>query len=221
MATWLQSLSKALSQDRPLPEGPLSSLRYVVIDTELTSLDARTNRMLSLGAIAMDGIRIQLADQRYLVVNPGVPVPAETVVIHGLRPADVASGQSPQHAAEELLKFAEDAVLVGHFVGIDIRVLKKELNGSGKLEHVAIDTARVQLWLDRRLRGYQEDRGHQVERIDLASLAKRYGLEVRETQHALYDAYLTAQLWQRQLAQLEATGVRTLRKLARIGRATT
>src|SRR5579871_92429 len=111
MAAWIQALSKLVTPERLLvPDAPLRSLRYVVLDTELTSLDARTNRMLSVGAIAMHWTKIRLPEQLYLVVNPGVPVPAETVVIHGLRPADVARGESPRHAAEELLKFATDAV---------------------------------------------------------------------------------------------------------------
>ena len=47
------------------------SLRYVVLDTELTSLDYRTNRLLSIGAISMQGPSIQLGNQFYRVINPG------------------------------------------------------------------------------------------------------------------------------------------------------
>jgi DNA polymerase-3 subunit epsilon len=64
---------------------PLDALRYVVLDTELTSLDHRTNRLLSVGALAMQGPSILPGDQFYRIVNPEVSIPAETVVIHKLR----------------------------------------------------------------------------------------------------------------------------------------
>jgi len=153
------------------------------------------------------------------VINPGVDVPAETVLIHGLRPADVLDGRAPQEAVQELAKFAAGAVLVGHFLHIDLEALRKELPEVGALANPAIDTARIQRWLDLRRQSYQEDRGHQAENLDLASLARRYGLEPGEAHHALDDAFLTAQLWQRLLRGLEPAGVRTLGKLLRIGRA--
>src|SRR6516162_5525395 len=70
-------------------ETPLDSLRYAVVDTELTSLDSRSNRLLSIGAITMEGTKIRLGEQFYRVVNPGVTVPAQSVLIHKLRPNDV------------------------------------------------------------------------------------------------------------------------------------
>ena len=111
---------------------PLSEARFVVIDTELTSLDTKVNRMLSVGAIAMDGPRIRLAEQFYRVVNPGVDVPERTILVHGLRPADVAHGEEPAKVVRELAEFIEGAVLVGHFIAIDIAALKKEFKGAGR-----------------------------------------------------------------------------------------
>jgi len=221
MAVWLNKLARWKWNPALFPrDAPLQKLRYVVLDTELTSLDRRSKRLVSLGAIAMDGASIRLGEQLYRVINPGVAVPAETIVIHGLRPADVCAGQSPREAVQELERFAAAAVLVGHFLHIDLEALRKELSGaSGALDNPAIDTARLQQWLDHRRWGYEEDRGHQVERLDLASLAERHGLMVREAHHALEDAFLTAQLWQRLLYSLERTGVKTLGKLMRIGRA--
>ncbi len=79
-------------------DAPLHSLRYAVLDTELTSLDSRSNRLLSIGAITMEGTKIRLGEQFYRVVNPGVTVPAQGVLIHKLRPNDVESGEPPAQA---------------------------------------------------------------------------------------------------------------------------
>ena len=207
--------------DAPFPaETRLEALRYVVVDTELTSLDSLSNRILSIGAIAMEGGKIRLGEQFYCVVDPGVPVPVETILIHGLRPIDVIEGKSPNDALAEFLHFSQGAVLVGHFISIDLAALKKELPSEAQvLDRPALDTARIQRWLDMRRNAYQEDRGHHVESVDLASLAMRYKLEVREAHHALYDAFLTAQLWQRLMAELALRKVRTWGELMRIGKA--
>jgi len=221
MAAWLKRFFSSTETESPFPPGTrLNALRYVVLDTELTSLKSATNRILSIGAIAMDGTRIRVGEQFYQVVNPGIAVPAETIVIHGLRPVDVQLGYSPAHAVTDFLKFAEKAVLVGHFVAVDLAALKKELpSAAPRLEEPAICTARVQRWLDQRRSSYQEDRGHVVENIDLASLAERHGIETGEPHHALSDAFQTAMLWQRLIPALALQGIDTLGEVLRIGRA--
>ena len=55
--------------------------------------------------------------------------------------------------------------------------------------------------------------------ISLAALAKIYDLDFREAHHALEDAFVTARLWQKQLAKLESMGVRSLADLLRIAKA--
>jgi DNA polymerase-3 subunit epsilon len=213
MPHWLTSLLRSSATDVAL-----GSVRFVVVDTELTSLDKRTNRLLSLGAVAMDGNRIRLGEEFYRVVNPGVEIPAESILIHGLRPADIAAGESPELVLSDFRDFLRDSVVVGHCVGIDTGVLRKELRGSGaSLNNSVIDTALAHRWLEQyehHRRGLDEVQG----RSDLASLTQTYGLEMRDAHHALYDAYLTAQLWQKLLARLEGAGVNTLRAALRVAR---
>lgn len=194
---------------------PLREARFVVLDTELTSLESRTNRILSIGAVAMQGAAIRLGEQFYRIVNPGEDVPAESILVHELRPADVATGDIPSVVVRDFHEFARDAVLVGHFVGIDIKALRKELQET--LSNPFLDTARAFHWLQlqgERLRGLQEV----GERMNLISLAQRYGLDGCEAHHALCDAYVTAQLWQRLLVELESAGIATLSQALRIAR---
>jgi DNA polymerase III subunit epsilon len=200
----------------PPKDATLDSIRYVVLDTELTSLDHHTNRLLSIGAIAMQGPSIQLGNQFYRVVNPQVPIPADTVVIHKLRSEDVASGEQPEKCLDDLRQFVEGAVLVGHCVEIDLKILNKEMRQTGlELSNPAIDTARVHHWLLRH-GPYSEDLSVQLENLDLTTLAKFYNLDVQDPHHALSDAFLTARVWQRMLHTLQAKGVKSLRKLRRI-----
>jgi DNA polymerase III subunit epsilon len=219
MKSWLKlrrgpaSPAEAASRD-----APLHKLRYAVIDTELTSLDSRSNRLLSIGAIGMDGAKIRIGEQLYRVVNPGVSVPAEGVLIHKLRPNDVEGGEPPAQALAALQQFIADRVLVGHFVNIDLKVLRKELGDEGhKLNNPAIDTARVHRWLLRN-GPCRDNLIHLLENIDLGSLAKFYKVEFHEAHHALDDAFVTARLWQKMLHQLQQLKVDTLNKLLRIAK---
>ena len=217
MFPWLKLERSRAKSSTPFPvQAALESIRYVVLDTELTSLNKRSNRLLSIGAIAMDGPRIRLGEQFYRVVNSGVAVPAETVLIHKLRPEDVANGEPLPKALDELRKFVASAVLVGHFVGIDLKILRKEMAGTGhKLNNPAVDTARMHHWLLRQGR-YTEDLSVRLEKLDLESVAKTHGLDLEDPHHALHDAFLTARVWQKMMHLAQGKGVRTLGDLLRI-----
>ena len=194
----------------------LDALRYVVLDTEMTSLDRRSNRLLSIGAIAMDGAKVRIGEQFYRVVNPGVPVPAETVVIHRLRSEDVQGGEPCAKVLEDLCQFVQGAVLVGHFVHLDLKLLRKEMDTTGhRLNNPAVDTARVHQWLLRH-RPYAEDLHVQLEKLDLPAVAEHHGLEAHDAHHALDDAFLTARLWQVMMRRVQAQGIGKLGELLRI-----
>jgi DNA polymerase III subunit epsilon len=200
-------------------DAPLHSLHYVVLDTELTSLDSRSNRLLSIGVITMEGTKIRIGEQFYRVVNPGVAVPAHGVLIHKLRPNDVESGEPPALAPSGLQQFIEDKVLVGHFVNVDLKALRKELGDSAhKLNNPATDTVRVHDWILRH-GPYREDLEQQLANISLAALAKVYHLDFQEAHHALDDAFVTARLWQKMISKLEAMKVCNLGDPLRIAKA--
>ena len=218
MPRWL-SFGRERSVDATAKATSLADLRYAIIDTELTSLDSRKNRLLSIGAVAMDGSKIRLGDPFYRVVNPGVDVPVESVKIHKLRPSDVEQGIAPADALAELREFIACRVLVGHFFHIDLKALRKELGDQQhELTNPAICTARVHRWIVQN-GPLHENLHEKMETLDLATLAREYNLEFREAHHALEDAFLTARLWQKQMAKLQAMGVQDLNGLLRIAKA--
>ena len=220
MFDWFKFGSNDGSLDARFPKSArLSELRYAVVDTELTSLDARSNRLLSIGAIAMDGTKIRIAEQFYRVVNPGVHVPAAGVLIHRLRPNDVEQGIAPEQALAELREFIEGRVLVGHFVQIDMSALRKELGDQQhELNNPAIDTARAHRWILQN-GPYREDLERRLADISLAALAKTYDLDFRDAHNALEDAFVTARLWQKLMAKLTLMKVDTLEDLLKVAKA--
>ncbi|HVP49790.1 MAG TPA: 3'-5' exonuclease [Candidatus Bathyarchaeia archaeon] len=220
MPNWLRFGGGRDTSDSRFPKDmPLREVRYAVVDTELTSLDARSNRLLSIGAIAMDGAKIRMAEQFYRVVNPGVHVPAESVLIHQLRPNDVEKGVAPEQALGELRRFIEGRVVVGHFVQIDMQALRKELGDQQQtLSNPAVDTAKAHRWILQN-GPWREDIEHRMANLSLAQLAKVYDLDFHEAHHALQDAFVAARLWQKLMAKLETMKVATLGELLKAAKA--
>jgi len=217
---WLKGGSAKAPTGSYAADTPLTSVRYAVLDTEFTSLDQRSNRLLSVGVVTMDGASIRMGEQFYRVLNAGVEVPASTVLVHKLRPTDIEQGEPPLQVLEELREHVAGTVLVGHFIKMDVDLLRKELQATEQsLNNPVVDTARVHCWLLRKGR-YSEDLYHRLENLDLASLAKLYGIDFREAHHALDDAFVTARLWQKMIFKLEAHRVRTLGQLVKIGNPT-
>ena len=219
MTLWPRRKSESRGELEIPHDSLLESLRYVVLDTELTSLEHRTNRLLSVGAVTMQGASIRLGEQFYRMVNPEVEIPPESIVIHQIRSDDVKGADSTSKILDELSQFIRGTVLVGHFAHIDLKILRKEMTRTGHtFENPAIDTARVHDWLLRQGR-YSEDLALQREKLDLETVAKTYGLNPENAHHALADAFLTAQLWQKMLVALHNKGISNLKKLLKIGAA--
>jgi len=217
MPRWLRLWGRQPAQNFYPPDTPIRAVRYVVLDTEFSSRDQRSNRLLSVGAVAMEGASIRMGEQFYRVLNPGVEVPASTVLVHKLRPSDIEQGEPPLQVLAELRDYIAGAVLVGHFIQIDCDLLRKELRaGEHSLDNPVVCTARVHRWLLQKER-YSEDLYHRLEKVDLASLAKIYDIECCEAHHALDDAFVTARLWQKLIYRLEARGVRTVGQLLKVG----
>ena len=63
---------------------PLGSVAGVAFDTETTGLDARTARLLQIGAVKLSGSVIELDARFERLIDPGVPIPKASSAIHGI-----------------------------------------------------------------------------------------------------------------------------------------
>ena len=90
-----------LALDRPL----------AVFDIESTGLNPRTDRILELAVVRLEpgGGR---TERRWLL-NPGVPIPAESTAIHGITDAMVRDAPRFEEKAAEILAFFRDCDLGG------------------------------------------------------------------------------------------------------------
>jgi DNA polymerase III alpha subunit (gram-positive type) len=93
----------------------------------------------------------------------------------------------------------------------------KRIFGIG-LQSPSVDTSTLHDWLYESDSNFARHHEGMSLKSDLFSLAKKYGIEVEKAHNALFDAYVTAQLFQRFLPFLPACGVRTLKELLMVSK---
>ncbi|MEM1408475.1 MAG: 3'-5' exonuclease [Bacteroidota bacterium] len=195
---------------------PIKSLKFVVFDTETTSLE-KDARLLSIGAIKCTTNQLVVDDMLDCYIlweeNPGKP---ENVEIHGITNRQSESGVSPKEAIEQFVKFIEGAVLVAQHVDFDVAVinntLKRYFKGA-QLKSPFLDTARLAIRLEQsRFDRSTVDR----KQYTLDALMERYKIRPLERHSAIGDAYCTAILLMKLLSKLGGRGLKTLRDLKAI-----
>jgi len=156
-----------------------------VIDFETTGLEfAKEDRIVEIGAVKWRDHRITgIYDA---LVNPGRPIPAEVVRVHGITDSMVASAAPLDVAVPELLDLIGDDLVVMHNVEFDSGFLKAQMKLLGiERELTYYDTLPA---ARKRFLGSPNYR--------LATLKNFLNLKQLGTMHrALADAYVTLQLY--------------------------
>ncbi len=197
---------------------PITKASYVVVDTELTGLDEKKDSIVSLGAVRMTGGSIDLGNTFYRLISPRTELSAASVVIHEITPSDVESKPGIDSVFGEFLDFCGDAVLVGHFISIDLSFLNRDMRRirGTEIPNPALDTFSIYEWLRRRNKS-RDCMATPLAGYRLYDIVKCFDIAVNGAHNALMDAFTTAQLLQRFLPLLAEAGVRDLGDLLRIG----
>ena len=179
----------------------LQELPAVSLDTETTGLDVRRDRLLSVGAVHLHGPQIYPAETFDRLVNPAQRIPPGSTAIHSITDAMIAEAPAYTAAAADLVRFCGDRVWVGHNVGFDAAILRREakLAGLPWSEPVMLDTLRLYAALHPR-----------APDVELDAVAAALGVDVIGRHTALGDALVTAEVYRRLLPLLAEAGVRTL-----------
>lgn len=200
--------ARPVARRRPWREGS-----YCVVDLELTGLDPQRDEIVSFGAVPIDGGRVSVRQAVYGLVRPAGPLPARSVLVHGLRGPDLADAPDAAAALPALLEAMAGRVLVAHAAQIERTFLGRALRPFGvALRGPVIDSRLVaQLWL-------AERDGRVMGSASLDQLARALGLPVHRPHHALGDALTTAQVFIAAATLLDGRGTETVGSLARAGR---
>jgi DNA polymerase-3 subunit epsilon len=95
------------------------------IDLETTGINVSTDRIVELSVlkISPNGKEEWMSTR----INPGIPIPAKTTAIHGIRDEDVANSPTFKEVARNLAAFLEGCDLAGYnAIKFDIPVLAEE-----------------------------------------------------------------------------------------------
>ncbi|PTE07944.1 DUF294 nucleotidyltransferase-like domain-containing protein [Mesorhizobium helmanticense] len=105
---------------------PLIAIAAAAVDTETTGLDATKARVVQIGAIGIAHGKIVQEPRFNLLIDPGEAIPPEASRVHGITDADVDGAGSFLDAWAPFQEFVGDRILVGHSIGFDLAVLKRE-----------------------------------------------------------------------------------------------
>lgn len=171
---------------------------FVILDTELTGLNEKKDSILSIGAISMKERSILLGEIFYRILNPHCTPRSETVLIHQLTSSDIENCPDIASILREFLSFLKDRTVVGHFIEIDLRFLRNEIKRwlNINFNPDAIDTYIIFNWLIERGMIPKKYKNAKT----LQEIAEVFDIKVEKVHDALYDAFITAQIFQREIA---------------------
>lgn len=176
---------------------PLGALPVVSLDLETTGLEAARDRIVSIGAVRVQDGHVFTGSSLDLLVRPGIPIPERSFRVHGIGDELVAGAPALSDLWEQLTRFCEGCVIVGHQIGFDLAVLAAEAKRHDlpAITLPALDTMAL-------FRHIAPD-----ERGGLDSAAEAMGLSVFGRHTALGDAIVTAELFNAMVPELRQRGI--------------
>jgi CBS domain-containing protein len=180
---------------------PLIALRAAAIDTESTGLDVRKARLVEIGVLAIDGGILTPEPLLEQLVNCAEPVPASSTAVHGITAADLAGQPDFGSLHGHIQAALEGRVMIGHTVGFDLALLRRECERAGlaPIAAPALDVRVLAQLVSNQLSAYS-----------LEGLAAWLGVEPGRRHRALGDAETAGLIFLALIPRLRDVGIRTL-----------
>ena len=180
LETWRQLPDHNLSDD-------FDAARYVVVDVETTGLDLVRDRLIAIGACAVENGRVVMADSFEIVLRQDKISTKDNILIHGIGGEAQREGVDPAESLVNFLDFLGKSPLVAFHVTFDQTMIKKAVKEylGFEFKHPWLDLAYVMPGLlpeyARRYRALDDWSGY----FQISNFARH---------SALADALATAQL---------------------------
>jgi DNA polymerase-3 subunit epsilon len=161
--------------------------RYVVVDVETTGLDLNRDRLIAIGACAVEGGQVVLADSFEIVLRQDRISSKDNILIHGITGETQREGEEPVQALLDFLDFLGKSPLVAFHVTFDQTMIRRALK-----EYLGLDFKHPWLDLAYVMPGLMPEYARRYRALDDWSGHFRIGNFARHS--ALADALATAQL---------------------------
>jgi DNA polymerase III subunit epsilon len=183
---------------------PLDRVRFVVLDSETTGLNPRVDRIVTIGAVAVQAGEILIEDSFAALLKVS---DTGAVTVHGVTRDVSRGGIEEPEALERFLDYVRDGVIVGHHIGHDVATFDAgyERHWRTRLLNRSLDTMDLTLHLERD--GAFAGRPP-IRHYTLDALCEMFGVIPHDRHTASGDAFITAQVFLR-LLKLAARHGRT------------
>lgn len=166
---------------------------FVVIDFETTGLDPEVDRILEVGLAAFeDG---SLVTSKNWLVNPTVPVPAESSAVHGITDEMLATSPRFHEVFAEVREMLEGRIPVAYNHGFDSRFLWAELRRAGlptRGDDLAPACSDEGVWIDPLVWAREIQKAEKG--FKLVDVAARLGVPLETAHRAAFDAEATGRV---------------------------
>ncbi|TDG12131.1 3'-5' exonuclease [Seongchinamella unica] len=176
----------------PLPStsSDWREVSFLVVDAEMSSLDASTGELLSVGWVVVQQGSISLASAEHHLIRAENSV-GQSATIHNLRDHDLVDAREREQVLEHFLEVAAGKVLVFHNAVLDLAFLNKICRRyfHAPLLMPVVDTLLQEESLLRR-----REQAIKTGELRLQACRDRYNLPRFHGHNALLDALATAEL---------------------------
>ena len=175
---------------------PIDRVRFIVLDSETTGLNPLTDRLITIGAVAMQDGDIILEDSFEAMLQ--VSRNTAAVTVHGITRDETAGGLEESDALAKFLDYLQDGVIVGHHIGHDISTLNAgyQRHWGFDLLNRSLDTMDLTLHLEQ---SGAFDGRERIREFTLDSLCELFEVIPHDRHTAAGDAFITAQVFLRLL----------------------
>ncbi|MDG4476578.1 3'-5' exonuclease [Thiovibrio frasassiensis] len=224
-SSWFASPDPLIIQNREIfsrfdQSRPLTEYTFVVCDTELTGFDLKHDEIISIGAVLIRDLQIDLGATFHRYIKPKNTQHTPATLIHRITPQQLAESPPLEEVLPAFVEFAGSSLVVGHCVSLDMaflnRAARKVLGGT--LSNPGIDTIRMARGYRRVLSGHFHGEEDWSRSYALEALAKEYHLPTFKSHDAFEDAMQTAYLFLFLLKKFRKGGLLTLKEIYQAGR---
>ncbi|MBF9045940.1 DNA polymerase III subunit epsilon [Rhodobacterales bacterium LSUCC0031] len=188
-----------------LAKVPLTSLSYVIFDTETTGLNPQSDEICQIAALRLVNGKVVAGERFDMLVNPGRRIPAAATAVHRITDAMVADAPDVATALARFHAFAKDAVLVAHNAPFDMSFLRRREPEIGvRFDQPILDTVLCSAIL------YGQSAEHTLDAL-CARLHITIPEDARHT--AIGDAIATAEAFRKMIPMLHAAELPNLEAL--------
>lgn len=202
---WLRQNDAGQQRRQPVM---LDETRLVVVDVETTGLQVRRDALISIGAVVIDKLRLDLTQQFEQTLCVDTTRGLDNILIHGISPSQIAHGGDPRTTLIEFSDFIEDSPLFAFHAPFDQAVLQRAYRQylDIRLRNQFIDIADLAPALFPQRRPRQET---------LDGWLQQFGLSVSLRHHAAADALAAGELLLLLLKTARRQGINDLTALLR------